>query len=148
MRGHKILFATDYSSPSKLALQYATWLAKCTGARIYIVHVSEHEQYPVGEHFNEVPAPNPRELGQLQSVRPDDSTVQIEHQLLYGEPGSTEVTNPAKVIVDFADKKHVDMIVLGTHGRTGLGRLLIGSVAESVLRNAHCPVVTVRQRRD
>jgi universal stress protein A len=148
MASKKILFATDYSKASEHALQIATWLAQCTQGQLCIVNVSEREQYPVGEHFEEEPRPNPQELDQLNSVVPNDATIRCEHRLLYGEPGSTEVTKPAKVIVDFANKENVDMIVLGTHGRSGFGRLLMGNVAESVVRHAHCPVVTVRQSKD
>ena len=148
MSGKKILFATDYSEASQHALQYATWLAKCTEAQLYIVHVSEHEQYPVGELFDEEAKPDPQELERLHSVVPEDTAIKCEHRLLYGEPGSVETTKPAKVIVDFAEKENVDMIVLGTHGRSGFGHVLMGSVAESVVRHSRCPVVTVRQSKE
>jgi len=145
MSGQRILFGTDYSEASEHALQYATWLAKSTGGKLYIVHVSDREQYPVGELFEEEPAPDPEQLRRLNFVRPADPSVPYEHRLLYGEPGSVETTDPAKVIVDFARKEDIDLIVLGTHGRTGFSRALMGSVAESVVRHAHCPVVTIRQ---
>jgi len=144
----KMLFATDYSVASQHALQYATWLAKCTGAQLYIVHVSEQEEFPVGEQFDEEPTLTPQEIRELKSVVPEDTTVQCEHRLLHGEPGTAEITKPAEVIVDFANKEDIDLIVLGTHGRSGFGNLLMGSVAESVVRHAHCPVVSVRQSRD
>ena len=148
MSTKKILYATDFSQTSEHALQYATWLAECTGAELCIAFVSEREQYPVGEHFEEQPEPNPQELAQLESVVPHDKTIQFEHRILYGEPGSVEVTRPAKVLVDFAKKEDFDMIVLGTHGRTGLSHLVMGSVAEAVIRHADCPVVTVREGRE
>lgn len=148
MNGKKILFATDYSEASQHALQYGSWLAKCTAGRLYIVHVSEREPYPVGELFDEEPKPNTEEIDRLKSVVPEDASVPYEHHVLYGEPGSAEVTKPAKVIVDFANKENVEMIVLGTHGRSGFGRMLMGSVAESVVRHAHCPVITVRQSKE
>jgi len=143
----KIVYATDYSEASQHALQYATWLAQCTKGQLYIVHVSEYEQYPVGELFDEEQGPDSQELDRLRSVAPEDSSIHCEHRLLYGEPGSAEITHPAKVIVDFAKEKNVDMIVLGTHGRSGFGHVLMGSVAEAVVRHAHCPVVTVRQSK-
>jgi universal stress protein A len=142
-----ILFATDYSEASHHAFHYASWLAQCTHGLLYIVHVSEREQYPVGEHFDEEPKPNPEEIDRLNSVVPKDTTILCEHRLLYGEPGSVENTKPAKAIVDFAKKEDVDIIVLGTHGRSGFGRMLMGSIAESVMRHADCPVVTVRQSK-
>ena len=63
-------------------------------------------------------------------------------------PGSVKITKPADVIVQFANAHNVDMIVLGTHGRTGLLHLLMGSVAESVMRQADCPVITIRQAKE
>jgi universal stress protein A len=62
---------------------------------------------------------------------------QCEHYLLEGEP--------AREVVQFAEREHVDLIVLGTHGRTGLARVLMGSVAENVVRRAPCPVLVVKQ---
>lgn len=148
MNSKKILFATDYSEASEHAFQHATWLAQCTQSQLLIVHVSQREQYPVGELFDEEPQPSQKELERLQSILPEDSSISCEHRLLYGEAGSAEITKPAKVIVDFAKKENVEIIVLGTHGRAGLGHFLIGSVAESVIRRAHCPVVSVRQSKD
>jgi universal stress protein A len=148
MTAKQILYATDYSPASLHALQFATWLAHCTASKLLIVHVSELEQYPVGELFNEQPEPDGQELAQLKSVLPDDRTFACEHHLLYGEPGSVEITKPADVIVQFANAHNVDMIVLGTHGRTGLLHLLMGSVAESVMRQADCPVITIRQAKE
>jgi universal stress protein A len=148
MATRKILYATDYSAASLHALQFAAWLAHSLGAPLLIVHVSEFEQYPVGELFTEPPDPDSQELARLQSVRPADATIAVEHHLLYGEPGSAKNTKPAEVIVQFAKTQNVAMIVLGTHGRSGLLHLLMGTVAESVMRRANCPVVTVRQAKE
>jgi len=145
MEMKKILFATDYSGPSRQAFQFATSLAKDTGALLLIAHVTDREQYPVGELFDEEAHPNPAEMSDLKRVVPTDPEVQYEHRLLYGEAGSTETVKPADEIVKFARKEQVDAIVLGTHGRSGLGHLLMGSVAESVIRKAPCPVVTIKQ---
>ena len=148
MAAKQILYATDYSSASLHALQFATWLAHCTGSKLLIVHVSDLEQYPVGELFNEQPEPDGQELTKLKAVVPDDPTIACEHHVLYGEPGSVSITKPAEVIVEFANTHSVDMIVLGTHGRAGLLHLLMGSVAESVMRQARCPVITIRQAKE
>jgi len=148
MSKKKLLFATDYSQASQHAFQYAVWLAHHLQGDLYIVHVSDREQYPVGEDFDEEPAPSQEEIDRLRSVSPDEPSIRCEYRLLYGEPGSAEITRPAKVIVDFAKNENIDMIVLGTHGRSGFGHLLMGSVAEYVVRHAHCPVVTVRQSKE
>jgi universal stress protein A len=145
MRAQKILVATDFSESSKYALAVAETLARDSGALLLIAHVSDAEQYPVGEHFDEEPRDNPAEVAKLHAIVPADTSVRYEHRLLYGEPGSAAVTKPASVIVEVAEKEHVDAIVLGTHGRSGIHRALMGSVAESVVRNAKCSVVVVKQ---
>lgn len=140
----KVLFPTDYSDASSHALWFATLLARDWDAKLLIVHVSETEQYPVGELFDEEPQPRPEERTALEKVVPTDSTLPYEHKLLFGPP-SSDVVKPADEIVRFANEEKVDAIVLGTHGRSGLGHLLMGSVAESVMRRAACPVITIRQ---
>jgi nucleotide-binding universal stress UspA family protein len=140
-----ILFPTDYSPTSQRALSVATSMARDSDALLLIAHVSEREPYPVGEPAHSAPSPSDAELEQLHSVVPSDPDVRYRHHYLYGEPGSAEVTKPENVIVNFAEENDVDLIVLGTHGRTGFGRLLMGSVAEAVLRSATCPVLTIRQ---
>ena len=145
MEMKRILFPTDYSETSRHALPFATSLARATGASLLIAHVTDREQYPVGELFDEVPEPDPADMHDLRAIVPSDPQVKYEHRLLYGEPGSTEPVRPADEIVKLARKEQVDAIVLGTHGRTGLSHLVMGSVAEAVVRNAACPVVTIKQ---
>ncbi len=105
------------------------------------------EEYPVGEHCEES-EPNLAELKQLRSVVPPDPAVRYEHRLAYGEPGSTEITKPAQVIIKVAEQENVDMIVIATHGRKSLAHLLMGDIAESVIRDAPCPVVAVRHAKN
>ncbi|MCA9200908.1 MAG: universal stress protein [Planctomycetales bacterium] len=140
----KIVFATNYSPLSAEALRVATHLAGAEQATLLIVHVSEKERYPVGESCQEDPSPDAAELDRLRSVLPNDQRVAVEHHLLYGEPGSAEITQPGKAIVKFAAEQHADMVVVATHGRKGLAHLLMGDVAENIIRNAPCPVVAVR----
>ncbi|MCA9264146.1 MAG: universal stress protein [Planctomycetales bacterium] len=140
----KILFATNYSELSSEALEVATQLARAKSALLMIVHVSELEPFPVGESVRVDASPDPNELQRLQTVLPTDTSVNYEHHLLYGEAGSAEITQPAKVIVEFAKDQDVDMIVVATHGRRGLAYLLMGDVAEDIIRTAPCPVVAVR----
>jgi nucleotide-binding universal stress UspA family protein len=75
-------------------------------------------------------------LAQLEQVLPPDPAVTVEHRL---EEGAA-----AEWIIAVAEEVHANLIVMGTHGRTGLGRLLLGSVAEQVLRKAPCPVLTLK----
>ena len=74
----------------------------------------------------------------LALLRPEDPRVEVEHHVIEGEP--------AVEILKMASSKSADIIVMGTHGHTGLTRLLVGSVAEDVMRKAPCPVLTIRDR--
>ena len=148
MSSKKILLATDCSKGAEQALVVATLLARDTDSRLIIAHVSECELHPVGELFNEEPKASPKEMAQLEAVRPTESSVQYEHRLLFGEPGSVNTVKPADEILKLANEENVDMIVIGTHGRSGLRRVLMGSVAEQVLHHATCPVITVKQRSE
>ena len=134
----KILFPTDFSTLGQTALEMATDLAKQRGAKLVIVHVEEPPMaYGGGELYYGIEEPDRNELKKmLAAVLPTDPAVGYEHRLMIG--------NPATAIVHLAEQEHVDMIVLPTHGRTGLFRLLMGSVAEEVVRKAKCPVLTVK----
>ena len=135
-----ILHATDFSEHSGFAFWLACALARDYGARVVVVHVVTPT--PVAGYAEGVFIPDPqpshdklREL--LQSVRPTDPKIPVEHRMVEGDA--------ADEIVRTAQETKCDLIVIGTHGRSGFGRLLMGSVAEDVLRGAPCPVVTVRQ---
>ena len=143
MSERTILFATDYSDVSQHALSYACSLARDLDALLLIAHVSEHDPYAVGEVFDEETEPNPQEIEQLKAIRPVGRDVRCEHRLLYAQPSSQNV-RPEDEIIRFADSKGVYAIVVGTHGRSGLSRALMGSTAEALVRHANCPVVTVR----
>ena len=138
MYAKKILFPTDFSHLSDNALQHATTLARETGATLVILHVEEPPiAYGGGEMYYGIPDPDQDEMRRmLDEIRPTDPSVHFEHRMVMGDP--------AGEIVKLADEEHVDMIVMGTHGRTGLSRVLMGSVAESVVRRASCPVLTFK----
>ncbi len=122
-----ILYATDYSDASQHALKIAASLARDLKAKLLIVHVSQSEIAPVGELFDEEPEPPPEELAALQAVKPDDPQIECEHRLVFAEPASDKVAHPAEEILKLADTEHVSMVVVGTHGRAGLGRALTGA---------------------
>ena len=145
MATRTLLYATDYSEASEAAFDYAVRLARDLGARLVIAHVSENELMPVGEAVDEVPAPNAEELARLREIKPRGDHGPVEYKLLYAEPTCQSI-DPAREIIRFADQARVEAIVVGTHGRRGLTRALCGSVAEQLVRRAHCPVVTVRQQ--
>lgn len=142
MNAKKILFPTDFSSCSDAGLWHATSLAKESGAKLIVLHVEEPPPaYGAGEMYYGVPDPdNPTLRRMLAAVVPTDASVPFEHRLVTGDPASE--------IVAVANEEGVDLIVLGTHGRTGLKRLLMGSVAEAVVRKANCPVITYKEPHD
>ncbi len=142
MKYNKILFATDFSPASDAALKYATSLARDSGAKLLIVHVEEMPMpYVGGEmYFAQPEYPNPEIRRMLEAVIPPDPSIRYEHRLVLG--------TAADDIVRIADEEKADMIVIGTHGRTGLRHVLMGSVAESVVRLANCPVLTLKHTPD
>jgi nucleotide-binding universal stress UspA family protein len=134
-----ILHPTDFSEQSRGAFDMACVLAKACGAKLTVLHVVQ-PMVSVGE-MGAVPMPVPPEMEaavreQLMQVRPADSGVAVEHLLADGDA--------VFEILEAAREKKADLIVMGTHGRTGLGRLLMGSVAEMVVRKAPCAVLTVK----
>jgi nucleotide-binding universal stress UspA family protein len=134
-----ILHATDFSPRSAYAFQIACALASDYAARLLVVHVYPFPSYGSLEMPMIVPDPAEIEAGlskQLAAVRPADADLCVEHRLCCGAP--------AEEILRLARESNSDLIVMGTHGRSGLGRLLLGSVAEAVLRKAPCPVLTVK----
>jgi universal stress protein A len=143
----RILAPIDFSPSSRAALQYAIFLAGKHGAELEVLHVAEPPGY-VG--------PDALALLPVGSVQPSfDQTkaeVQREVEGLLAKAGDRPKTvavrvdngEPSDVILRLAGDGGADLIVMGTHGRTGLSRLLIGSVAEAVLRRSSCPVLTIR----
>ena len=134
-----VLFPTDFSTASDAALSHAEALAKQSGAELLIMHVEEPPlAYGGGELYYGLPEPTSDRIQKmLADVRPKDPEVKFKHRLTMGDP--------AGEIVRIAGEEKADSIVLGTHGRTGLSRLLMGSVAEGVVRRAPCPVLVYRE---
>ena len=133
-----ILHPTDFSEHSKYAFWLACALARDYGARLVMVHVVAAPAIVYGEG---VVPPNAEELRaaareQLDGLRVPQGNVRAERRLQEGDA--------VTAILGVAQELHADLIVMGTHGRTGLGRLLMGSVAEQVVRKASCPVLTVK----
>lgn len=133
-----IVVPTDFSSASDAALPHAEALAKQQSASLLILHVEEPPlAYGAGELYYGLPEPSSeRILKMLEEVKPADPAVPCTHRLTIGDPASE--------IVRIASEAGAGMIVLGTHGRTGMTRMLMGSVAEAVVRRAPCPVLVYR----
>jgi len=138
----KILCPTDFSESSLFALQQAAIHARASGATLVIVHVQEVYDVTSGEGMlhGGLQSESPRQLrDRLKAVVPGDD-VAYEHHLLQGKP--------AQEILRYAEAEKIGMIFMGTHGRTGLSRLTMGSVAEKVLRKATCNVVVLKAARE
>ena len=134
-----IVVPTDFSTASDAALPHAEALAKQKSATLLILHVEEPPlAYGAGELYYGLPEPkSERILKMLEEVKPSDTTVSCTHRLTMGDP--------AGEIVKIAGDEQAELIVLGTHGRTGMTRLLMGSVAEAIVRRAPCPVLVYRE---
>ena len=141
MSARKILFPTDFSHTGDAALELAASLARKRSATLLIVHVEEPPAaYGGGEMYYGMPDPDTEDLeAMLRKVVPSDRDVAFEHHLVTGDP--------AGAIGRLAEREGVELIVMGKHGRTGLARILMGSVAEAVVRRSPCPVLTLRQRQ-
>jgi nucleotide-binding universal stress UspA family protein len=134
-----IVHPTDFSERSDFAFRLACVLAHDYETRLIVVHVMQPLVVDYGAKVIDLVTGETRQAltQRLYHLKPSDPNVRVEHQLVEGG-------DPGQEIVRVARDNHCDLIVMGTHGRTGLGRVLLGSVAEQVLRRASCPVLTVK----
>jgi nucleotide-binding universal stress UspA family protein len=130
-----ILYPTDFSSYSNQAYFHAVALAENHGANLVILYVYS-PSFGTPDITGRGQADRQYWWEQLEQIRPVDARISVRHVLREGDPASE--------IVRYATEAGVDVIVMGTHGRTGLERLLMGSVAEKVLRDAPCSVLVVK----
>jgi nucleotide-binding universal stress UspA family protein len=140
---NRILVATDFSNGADAALAYATSLAGALQSTIHLVHVLEDPLVPASVGASDGFTPMPVEMPEEVRQRAEEAL----RARMGNAVGGTEVlTGPmtATAIVAVARERGADLIVMGTHGRRGLAHLLLGSVAEQVVRTADCPVLTVR----
>jgi nucleotide-binding universal stress UspA family protein len=140
-----ILVATDFSELSDAALTYGRELADSFDATLHVLHVALNIYITTfgAENYAAV-APS------LQQRIEDDARRRLDEFIACDKRGPTTIaavltsSSPALAIVDYARDHHIDVIVIGTHGRGGVAHLVMGSVAEPVVRLAPCPVLTVR----
>ena len=136
MKINKIVCPVDFSMPSDAALDLASKLARESGAKMYIVHVEDEASLVHPGLLGGIPPVTWPARQRLNETLPTATEVLFEHDLLLGDP--------ATKIVDFAKEKEADLIVMGTHGSSGMVRLLMGSVAENVVRRSPVPVLTLK----
>ena len=142
MKIEHILCPTDFSKTSDAAIEKATALARRHDATLHLIHVYEPvfaDGYMEGMPTEPKPADLEAVRTHLEDLQPPgDNAVKCRHELVFGFPGGS--------IVGYAKTNKVDLIVMGTHGRSGPSRLLMGSVAEAVMRAARCPVLVVHEK--
>jgi nucleotide-binding universal stress UspA family protein len=144
MEFHHILAPTDFSEFSKQALKSALDLAQTFGAKLLLLHVVEPPPYPIEGLV-------PSQLGanllddlerqasnELAALLPEAQGLQVD------VARRVSVGIPYRKIVEVAGEEKIDLIVMTTHGRTGITHMVMGSVAERVVRTAPCPVLTIR----
>jgi nucleotide-binding universal stress UspA family protein len=150
MRIRSILLPTDFSECASCALSYATSLAREFKASIICVHVIEPvvptvgytgitEPLPIADISDQLEDSATRELPKVAECE-ECAGLEIEEVIVHGDA--------AAEIVRVAKEREIDLIVIASHGRTGLGRMLFGSTAEEVVRHASCPVLVVKPPHD
>ena len=137
----RILVPVDFSDVSHRAIQHAKELAMTYGARLDLLHVVEEIALPAAYGMEPVNLVIPEVVENSERALADMAREEIgyEHIVVHALTGYAVST-----ILDFADENDIDLMVIATHGRTGIDRVLMGSVAEKVVRRAPCPVFTVK----
>ena len=142
----KIMVATDGSELVRKAVDSAIEIAKLSDAKLYAVHV-----IALGDYYSSIPLSIDAEwieaMEEHLKIKGNEATANVESA---GRSANVEVEpvilegNPANEIVDFAEKNDIELIVMGSHGKTGIQRFLIGSVAENVVRHSKKSVLVVK----
>ena len=141
----RILHPTDFSDCSALAFEIAIDMAKQNSATLIVLHVVESlgaDNASMGQARTELEPETYRKrlMEEIKKIAPPEgSKIPVEHVVAEGDP--------ADQIDRFAKENKIDLIVMGTHGRTGMARFLMGSVTEKALRHTPCPVLVIRTAR-
>jgi nucleotide-binding universal stress UspA family protein len=133
----KILLATDGSKDADMAARAAVDLANQPGAELHVVYVGQAPPYPAPEHYEVVARQRLDEL--VEEVTGAGGNVAEAHLRMEPRAGKED-----EHIVGLAEELGVDLIVVGSRGLSGIKHALVGSVSESVVRHAHCPVLVMR----
>ena len=142
----QILLPTDFSGCANYALPYAAAIARATKAALICLYVVEPvvpavgysgmaDPLPVADISDQLEDSAEREFPKLAECE-ECASLEVEEMIAHGDP--------AAEIVRVAEEREVDLIVISSHGRTGLGRIIFGSTAEAVVRHARCPVLVVK----
>jgi len=135
----RILFPTDFSENSEYAFLYALAFARDFGSKLYLLHVvyfpPQMPEFDIGRVLDGLVKSAEKNLKKLIQKTP-------ETQVIFHPEVRVGVEYPE--IIELAEREKIDLIVMGTRGRTGLAHAFLGSVAERVVRHAPCPVLTVK----
>jgi len=142
----KVLVATDFSEPSDAAVLYGKNFARAYGASLHLLHIVDDVASRIMTPAGPVP-----DIGRLQMEmegeaqrRLDELLTDEERKTLRAQLVALRSSTPAHTILAYARDEAIDLIIVGTHGRSGLGLFFMGSVAQHIVRAAPCPVLTVR----
>ena len=133
----RILVATDFGPAAEAALTYGRALANNFGATLTVMHVAEN-------FFLRATIADPHALKAAVARRLEERLTAEDRSALHARAVLDTSDQPADAITAYAKQAEIDLIVMGTHGRNGISHLLVGSVAERVVRTASCPVLTVK----
>ncbi|WP_243544898.1 universal stress protein [Pseudodesulfovibrio tunisiensis] len=139
----KILCAIDFSDYSPLVAEYASMLAKCSGAKVLCLYVAPSLSQYVGFHVP--PSSIENFVGEIVAGAEDTMSAFVKEN--FKDPaveGKVVTGYPAEEVLAISEAEGCDLIVMGTHGRKGIDRILFGSVAEKVVKSSRCPVLTIR----
>jgi len=141
----RILVPLDFSGKSRQALEFAVPLAEQYGGKIFLIHAVEPVYaYPYGSAEMGVSPLDPRPIVEASEKRLSTLARELVPPGLLGKT-LVRTGRAYPEIIDAADELEADLIVIATHGFTGLKHVFVGSTAERVVRHAHCPVLTVRR---
>ncbi|MEI6640311.1 MAG: universal stress protein [Chlorobium sp.] len=138
---HTILCPVDFSDASSKAVQYAKEFATSMGSVVHLLNVVEPRPMAVDITLNYVPLEE-----DLEHAAEEDLQIIVQEFQLAGlkVESSIEIGNPSDVILDKSQDLDVNLLIMGSHSKKGLSRLIMGSVAETVVRKANCPVLIVK----
>jgi nucleotide-binding universal stress UspA family protein len=141
----RILVPSDFSEPAAAALKYARALAEEFGSHLHIFHVvPEPFVYPWGTEISTMPLVDLLAQSEALSNTRLAELIPKDQAPKGGLTTSTAIGTPVDQILDYIDDSHIDLVVMGTHGRGPVGHLLLGSVAERIVRRSPVPVLTVK----
>lgn len=137
----KILCPVDFSEASRNAVRYAHEFAKGMGAELVLLNIVEPRPMAVDMSLSYVPLEEDLEKAAREDL---EEIIRMEKEKGVEVQAEVRIGTPSELILETAEELDVNLVILGSHGKSGLSRLLMGSVAESVVRKATCPVLIVK----